>query len=64
MFCSAYNSNDKIVYIFDAAKWLWSTSALTVARERTAATSVGPLVMFAGGSMDGAGLLNMIAYVV
>jgi hypothetical protein len=33
---------------------MWSTAALSAARERTAAASVGPLVLFAGGFMDGA----------
>ncbi len=33
--------------------------SLSVARERTAATSVGPLVLFAGGSMDGMASLRI-----
>ena len=55
---TAYSVLDTTVYVFNATTRLWSTAELSQSRGRTAAVSVGPLALLAGGSMDGMVLLR------
>ncbi len=54
----AYSALDTTVYVYNATTRLWSTAELSQSRGRTAAASVGPLALLAGGSMDGMVLLR------
>ncbi len=41
------------VDIYNSATGMWSTAQLSVARDRLSATSVGNVVLFAGGFVQG-----------
>ena len=59
---SGINDNVKLVHnnvdIFDGVTGAWSTAELSVARWYSAATSVGNMIMFAGGSTSSGLLLQ------